>query len=62
MAELNLVLSDKERTYLTGLLSTALKDTRVEAHRTHTPGYREEVLDQEQLIRGLLARLETAQK
>jgi hypothetical protein len=62
MAELNLVLNEKEKEYLVGLLNTALKDTRVEAHRTHTPGFREDVLSQEELVRGLLAKLGTRPK
>ncbi len=57
MAELQLTLSAEERQYLVGFLEMALKDTRVEEHRTRTPIYREHVLHQEDLIVGLLRKL-----
>jgi hypothetical protein len=57
MAEHYLVLTDEEREYLANLLNSALSETRVEVHRTHTPAYRERVLHEEDLIRGLLAKL-----
>ena len=61
MAELNVVLSTEEKDYLVGLLETALGETRVEVHRTHTPAYREQVLRQENLVRGLLTKLQQPQ-
>lgn len=52
-----LAFDDAERTLMVGLLEHALGETRVEAHRTHTPSYREGVLENEALIRRLLAKL-----
>jgi hypothetical protein len=40
------------------LLKHALGETRVEVHRTHTPGYREDVKAEESLLRGLLKKIE----
>src|SRR5262245_54417846 len=58
---LTLTLSEKERDTLLSMLRQALGETRMEVHHTHTPDYRELVLDQEALIRGLIAKLETVQ-
>jgi hypothetical protein len=57
MVESSLALTGEERDYLVKVLETMLKDTRVEEHRTRTPSYREFVLNQEQLIEGLLSKL-----
>jgi hypothetical protein len=57
MAESQLTLTDEERTFLVGLLETALKDTRIEEHRTRTPNYREHIIHQEDLITALLSKL-----
>ena len=57
MAESQLMLTAEEHTFLVGLLETALKDARVEEHRTRTPLYREHVLHREDLIAGLLSKL-----
>ena len=40
------------------LLERALGETRVEVHRTHTPGFRDQVLHQEAVIRRLLEKLQ----
>ncbi len=57
MAEFNLSINEQERTELLNLLRQSLGETRVEVHRTHTPGYREEVQRQEKVIRDLLDKL-----
>ena len=57
MFESTLTLSAAERDYLTTLLETALKDKRVEEHRTRAPDYRQHVLEQERIISGLLDKL-----
>jgi hypothetical protein len=57
MAEFTLVLNERERQELLLLLETSLKETRVEVHRTHTPGYRENVQQEESLLRGLLEKV-----
>jgi hypothetical protein len=60
MAEFNLTLSDEERTQLFYLVQHALGETRVEVHRTHTPGYRETVQHEESVLRRLLDKLRAA--
>jgi hypothetical protein len=55
---LTLTLTPEERTSLLGLLKRELGDARVEVHRTHTPAFREQVLQQEALIRGLIDKLD----
>jgi hypothetical protein len=57
MFESPMTLTADERDYLTTLLETALKDKRVEEHRTRSPGYREHVLQQEAIISSLLDKL-----
>jgi hypothetical protein len=58
MAEFHLVLNEQEKAYLEGLLKSALGETRVEVHRTHTPDYRQQVLGEEELVRQLLAKVQ----
>jgi hypothetical protein len=57
-AETPVALTQDERTYLVRVLQNAIGETRVEAHRTHTPQFREQVLNEEKLIRNLLSKLE----
>ena len=57
MSELQLTLSQGQRDYLVGLLETALKNTRIEEHRTRAPTYREHVEQQERVIVELLTQL-----
>jgi hypothetical protein len=58
MAEFQLTLNEREKQYLEALLKSALGETRVEAHRTHTPDYRQQVLGEEELVRQLLAKVQ----
>lgn len=51
-----ITISEEERMELVRILEANLKESRVEAHRTHTPDYRERVLDEQALLRGLLDR------
>jgi hypothetical protein len=51
------VFTEEERAVLLDLLQQALGETRVEVHRTHTPSFRDKVLREEQLIRGLVEKL-----
>jgi len=60
MPDFQLVLNDGEKQYLERLLKSALGETRVEAHRTHTPAYRQQVLEEEELVRQLLAKVQQA--
>jgi hypothetical protein len=56
-----LTLSSEERDALLSLLRQALGEARVEAHRTHTPAFRDLVLDQQAVIRILIEKLEGQQ-
>jgi len=53
-----LMFSEEERVELVRLLEQSLKETRGEIHKTHTPEYRDRVLGQESLLRGLLVKLQ----
>jgi hypothetical protein len=57
MAEFSLPLTDAEKEYLVSLLESALGDTRMEVHHTRTPAFRDRVVQEEALVRGLLERL-----
>jgi hypothetical protein len=59
-AEINIVLNQQEREYLTELLKTTLKSTLVEEHRTRAPTYREGIAHREEMIRELLQKLSPA--
>jgi hypothetical protein len=56
----NFMFSEEERVEMVRLLEQVLGETRVEIHRTHTPGYRDRVIGQESLLRGLLVKLQRA--
>lgn len=58
MAGSQVMLTAEEIKYLVDLLDTALKETRIEEHRTRAPSYREHVVDRENVIVGLLAKLQ----
>jgi hypothetical protein len=58
MNEVTLRLTEEERDTLRRLLDSALSESRVEVHRTHfSPGYREQVLEEENCIAGMLKKL-----
>jgi len=57
MADVQVALTAEERACLVELLQTALKDARVEEHRTRTPTYRENVLNKEKLMAAVLSKL-----
>ena len=52
------MFSEEERVELVRLLEQSLKEIRGEIHKTHTPEYRDRVLGQESLLRGLLVKLQ----
>jgi hypothetical protein len=52
-----LAIDAEERAELVTLLERALGETRVEAHRIHTPDFRKQVLHQEAEVRRLLEKL-----
>ncbi len=61
MANIVFNLTSDEIVMLRRLVDTALGDTRIEVHRTHhSPEFREEVKQEEELLRGLLAKLQKA--
>jgi hypothetical protein len=57
MADSQLTLTGEEREFLVGLLEHALKEARIEEHRTRTLSYRGLILKQEDLIASLLGKL-----
>lgn len=57
MAELQITLTPEEHKFLVGMLELALKEARIEEHRTRTLTYREHVVHQEQMIENLLSKL-----
>jgi len=57
MGESQFTLSAEERNYLVQVLEIALKNHRVEEHRTRAPSYREQILQEEKLIEQVLAKL-----
>jgi hypothetical protein len=53
-APVSLTLDEQERSELFQLLKVALGDLRVEVHRTHTPDYRNQLLQREALLQRLI--------
>jgi hypothetical protein len=51
------MITEEERTELIQLLERVLGETRIEIHRTHTPDYRERVMSEQTLLRGLLDKI-----
>lgn len=56
--DLTVTLTEEERIELARILNKELKDTRVEVHHTHTPGFRDSVLAEERILRSLLAKVQ----
>jgi hypothetical protein len=54
----SLALTEEERTHLLEVLSTALRDTRIEVHRTDAPDYREWVERREAILEDVVRRLQ----
>lgn len=57
MADVQLTLTSEERDCLTTLLDMALKDARIEEHRTKTLSFREHVIHREELLQAVLKKL-----
>ena len=57
MAETQLTLTADESSFLIDFLKTALKEARVEEHRTRAPSYREHIVHREDVIAKLLTKL-----
>jgi hypothetical protein len=57
MAEWQLTLTSEEQEYLVTLLTSVLKETRIEEHRTRAPSYREHVIHREDMIIDVLRKL-----
>jgi hypothetical protein len=55
--QFSLVLTEEERTQLLSMLTQVLRDTRVEAHRTDAPDYREWVERREAILQDIVNRL-----
>jgi hypothetical protein len=56
----NVSLSAEECAEVLTLLESALGDTRVEVHHTHTPDFREKVQHREQTLRNLIEKFRHA--
>jgi adenine C2-methylase RlmN of 23S rRNA A2503 and tRNA A37 len=54
----SVAITEDERAELVRLLEESLRESRVEAHRTHTPDYRERVLGEQALLRALLDKFQ----
>jgi hypothetical protein len=54
---ITLTLNQEEAEELVRLVDSALGETRVEVHRTHTPAFREKVQHTEALLRSVLGKL-----
>jgi len=57
MNELHFELSNAERDFLAELLEKALKETRIEEHRTRTPSYRDHIIQEKEMLVALLEKL-----
>ena len=57
MSEFQLTLTPEEHDFLIEQFQDALKEMRVEEHRTRKPSFREGVLHREELLTGLLEKL-----
>jgi len=55
--EAALTLTEEERTFLVGLLEQALHDKKIEEHRTDSIEFKEHVVHEVTLLRGLIDRL-----
>lgn len=60
MSEIELSLSGTERDCVIDVLESALKEMRVEEHRTRAPKYREHLLERENMIVEVLYKLKVA--
>ena len=56
--ERSLIVDDQERAVLVELLERELGESRVEARRTRTPDFKEQVLHEEEMVRRLIAKLQ----
>jgi hypothetical protein len=57
MSDAPLTFTAEERTFLAGLLESALRNLRVEEHRTRAPSFREFILHREEMMNSLLEKL-----
>jgi hypothetical protein len=53
-----LTFDEQERSELLQLVEAALSDLRVEIHRTHTPDYRAQLLQREELLKRLIEKFQ----
>jgi hypothetical protein len=57
MTALQVTFTAGECEFLVSLLEEALKETRIEEHRTRTLAYREHIVQRENLITGVLNKM-----
>ena len=60
MTETQLLLNAEEKELLMKLLEREVSQRLVEEHRTRTPAYREHILHDETVLRGVLTKLNEA--
>ena len=60
MCETQLLLNEEEKELLVKLLEREVSQRLVEEHRTRAPAYREHILHDEAVLRGMLAKLNEA--
>ena len=60
MTEIQLLLNAEEKELLVKLLEREVSKRLVEEHRTRTPAYREHILHDEAVLRGMLTKLNEA--
>lgn len=56
----SVTFTNEERVFLREILENALKEARIEEHRTRAPRFREHVLHREELINNVLAKIDIA--
>jgi hypothetical protein len=54
----NFTLTEDERAEMVRILGRAMEESRVEIHRTHTPDYRDRVIGEQALLRGLMEKFQ----
>jgi hypothetical protein len=57
MADTQVTITAEEQEYLRQVLEWALKETKIEEHRTRTPSFREHIVHREEVINSLLKKI-----
>ncbi len=57
MSDITLNITEEERVELLRIVNRSLEEARVEVHRTHSPNFRDEVIQEENILRALMQKL-----